>query len=107
MNRRFTKPVVIGRRISVQTGVKTVRSIMREHLRESHMTIKGDLARILGITAVGAASLMTHKNPLAPQHIDAFIEGMKLDDFDALELRLLGAIEAGWQVGALKKHTRI
>ena len=106
--RRSTQPIVCGRRISVQTsGVKTVRSIIREHLRYAGLTIKHDLARMLGITPVGAASLMTKKHPLAPQHIDVFIEAMKLDEFDALELRLRGAIEAGWQVAALVKHTRI
>ena len=30
--------------------------------------------------------------------LDRIIDGLKLDDFDAYELRLAGAIEAGWQL---------
>lgn len=98
------RPIVAGRRAVYYRGTRSVRSIIREHLRFHKMTIKGDLARILRISPIGAASLMTKKHPLAPQQVDAFIEEMKLDEFDAYELRLLGAMEAGWQ---LNKGERI
>lgn len=43
------------------------------------------------------------KTPLPPQYVDAFIEALRLDEFDAAELRLQAAIEAGWQLHHLKK----
>lgn len=92
------KPVVAGRRLVVPTRVRTVRDKIREYLAFEHLTIKHDLSRMLGISPVGAASLMTKRFPLAPQHIDAIVDGLRLDEFDAHELRLMGAIEAGWQL---------
>jgi len=95
---KYTKPVVVGRRIVVPTGPKTARAIIRRHLALERMTITYDLSAILGISKQGAKSLMTKRFPLAPQHIDKFIVKMKLDDFDAFELRFQAALEAGWQL---------
>ena len=36
--------------------------------------------------------------PLPPQHVEASITHLGLDEFDANELRLLAAREAGWQI---------
>ena len=44
------------------------------------------------------------KTPLPPQYVDAFITALKLDEFDALELRLQAAIESGWQLAELKER---
>lgn len=77
--------------------------MIREHLYFEKLTIKYDLSRMLSIAPISANTLMTKKFPLAPQHIDAFIDAMKLDKEDALTLRLQGAIESGWQLTAMKK----
>ncbi len=38
--------------------------------------------------------------PLAPAHVEGAIRILKLDDFDANELRLVAAREAGWMIDA-------
>lgn len=96
---RATHPVLIGmRRIVPKDRPKTVRDIIRRHLALDRLSIKGDLANMLGMHPVSAAALMGKKYAIAPQYIDRFITEMKLDEFDAHELRLAGAIEAGWQL---------
>ena len=95
---RFARKRVIKRWLVVLPTKKTVRNLIREHLAFERKTIKQDFSRMLGIAEQSAASMMTKTYPLAPQHIDAFIEGMKLDEWDANELRLQGAIESGWQI---------
>lgn len=108
INYRKTQPVLGGRRIVTPSDtVRTVRHIMREHLAFHRMTFTYDLSAMLGIANRSAVTMMNKKYPIAPQHIDAFIEGMKLDEFDALELRLQGAIEYGWQLTPLKKHAKV
>lgn len=76
----------------------TARDIIRRHLRLERLTIKGDLSRVLSLKPQSTASLMTKKFPLTPHHIEAIIRGLKLDDFDAYELRRQAAIEAGWRI---------
>ena len=76
----------------------TARDIIRRHLRLERLTIKGDLSRVLSLKPQSAASLMTKKFPLTPHHIEAIVRGLKLDDFDAYELRRQAAIEAGWRI---------
>lgn len=89
---------VLKRWMKVNPSLRTVRAIMREHLAFARMTITGDLSSMLGLTPDSARSFMTKTNPIAPQYVDLFIERMKLDEWDANELRLRGAIEAGWQI---------
>lgn len=87
-----------GRRIKVPKQVKTTRDLMRRHLREEG----ADYDALMKAWNMTRKEYITHrlwrKTPLSPQYIDAFIEAMRLDEFDALELRRLGAIEAGWQI---------
>lgn len=41
---------------------------------------------------------MYETRPLTPQMVDAAIDMLQLDDFDANELRKRGALEAGWVI---------
>lgn len=66
-----------------------------------------DLAGPWNVRPATVKTIMHHGRPLAPQHIDAFIEFLKLDEFDALELRIQGAIEAGWQIKPIKQKARL
>lgn len=90
----------MGRPITLEPGnPRTVRAIMREHLRFAKMDIYNDLSRILGVSGLYAGTLMRRqKYAIVPSRIDRFIEAMQLDEFDANELRWQGAIEAGWKL---------
>lgn len=93
-----------GRKITVQKNPKDVRAILRRHLREEGKTIGGDLSKAWGMTANSAhrrfyaEGSKRRTRALTPQMIDAAIEMLRLDEFDAQELRLQGAIEAGWRL---------
>lgn len=41
---------------------------------------------------------MYETRPLTPQMVDAAIDMLQLDDFDANELRKRAALEAGWVI---------
>lgn len=87
-----------GRRIKVPNSVKTVRDMLRRHLKEEGRT-QGSLATVWDMKPDTVKRMFwDRKRPFAPQHIDAFIEALKLDEFDAMELRWQAAIEAGWQL---------
>lgn len=87
-----------GRRVKVPRYVKTVRDIMRRHLFEGSVDMK-DLAGPFDMQVGTVKRLFWDKSrPLSPQYIDAFVEFMGLDEFDAQELRWQGSIEAGWQL---------
>lgn len=87
-----------GRKIAVKRNPKTARDVMRRHLREEGHTIAA-LARVWDMHPTSAyRRFYEPERPLSPQYIEAFIEWLKLDDFDAYELRYLGAIESGWQI---------
>lgn len=91
-----------GRRVSVPKSVRTVRDLIRRHLREEGHD-QAALAAPWRVLPGSVKTIMCHGRPLSPQYIDAAIEFFKLDEFDALELRLQGAIEAGWQIQQLAK----
>ena len=93
-----SRQLVGGKRVQVPPQVRSVRDMIRRHLALDRLTIKWDLSRMLGITPDAAHYIMTHKHAIAPRRIEQFIAGMKLDDFDAHELRYQAAIEAGWQL---------
>lgn len=86
-----------GRRIKVPKTVRTVRDLLRRHMREEGVNLK-DLGPVWNMKHQSVKAVMHHRRPISPQYIDAFIEAMKLDEFDANELRVLGAIEAGWNI---------
>ena len=90
-----------GRKITVKRNPKTVRDIMRRHLREEGKRIV-DLCPVRDMHANSAYRRFYDKRPMTPQMIDAFIALLRLDHEDASELRLFAAIEAGWQLNHLK-----
>jgi hypothetical protein len=91
-----------GRRVRVPKSIRTARDLIRRHLREEGHELRS-LAAPLNVKPESVKTIMHHGRPLAPQHVDAIIEYLKLDEFDALELRLQGAIEAGWQIQDMQK----
>lgn len=109
------KRYAAGRRVRVPSKVKTVRDLLRRHLREEGYNVT-ELHRPWNIKPQSVKTVLHPRRALSPQYIDAAIEFFKLDEFDALELRLHGAIEAGWQitpaldaaiqVGAIQKDRR-
>lgn len=78
-------------------GVRTARDLMRRHLREERLTIRS-LCPTWNMHENSVYRRFYDKRPFTPQMIDGFIELAKLDEFDAYELRLQAAIEAGWQL---------
>src|SRR5687768_13529605 len=99
----FTKNVG-GRPIAVPKQIRTARDLIRRHLREERKTVK-QFSEFIGYAK--PTNLYEYfyrtKRYLPPQIIDAAIEFLKLDEFDALELRIKGAIEAGWQIQDIEK----
>lgn len=92
-----------GRAITVPRVIATARDIMRRHLREEGWRMQ-DLGEHWNVLPGTVKFIFWKKTPLPPQYVDAFIDALKLDEFDALELRLQAAIEAGWQLLPLKPH---
>lgn len=99
----FTKNVG-GRPLVIPKYVRSLRDLMRRHLREEKKTVKAFSA------FVGYATPNTMydyfyrvKRPIPPAIVDALIDFLKLDEFDADEIRLCGAIESGWQLRSLLK----
>lgn len=88
-----------GRKITVEKNPITVRALMRRHLREHGKTIGNDLAGWWNVKYNSAYRIMYRPDsPLSPQYISAFVDGIGLDEFDATELYLRGAIEAGYAI---------
>lgn len=87
-----------GRPLKADSNPRSARSILRRHLRQSGFTISGSLAKWWNIHPTSAYRLMYSKRKLAPQYILAAIKGLKLDDFDAQDLILQAAREAGWPI---------
>lgn len=87
----------IGRPIQYRRDVRTVRDHLRRHLREEGQQMQ-NLAAAWGVTKHTVYALFNVDRPLPPQHVEASIAHLGLDDFDANELRLLAAREAGWQI---------
>lgn len=86
-----------GRRIRVPKKVVSVRDMMRRHLYEERRD-QGSLAKAWNVKPATVKSIFMHGRPISPQYIDAFVEDLGLDEFDAQQLRWHGAIEAGWQL---------
>lgn len=91
-----------GRKITVKKNPKTVRDIMRRHLREEGKRII-DLCPAWNMHENSAYRRFYDTRPMTPQMIDSFAELLKLDSEDTNELRLFAAIEAGWQLDHLKE----
>ena len=87
-----------GRRIRVKKNPVTARDLLRRHLREEGMRIAPDLSTAWKMHPTSAYRRMYEMRPFTPQMIDAAVELLKLDEFDANELRKRAANEAGWQI---------
>ncbi|WP_258077840.1 hypothetical protein [Xanthomonas arboricola] len=86
-----------GRPIRVPVGKATVRQVLKRHLLEEGKRIQ-DLAEPWQCCVQNVYDRLSRGRVLAPGHIDAAIAFLRLDEFDAAELRLLGAREAGWNI---------
>ena len=86
-----------GRTITVEPNPKTTRALLRRHLKEERKRII-DLSPVWGMHDNSTYRRFYDARPFTPQMIDSAITYLRLDDFDAHELRRLGAIEAGWQL---------
>ena len=86
-----------GRPIRVPRQVNSVRAMLRRHLREEGRRMQ-DLAPAWKCSKGNVYDYFWSQRPFSPQHIEAAIEFLQLDEFDAAELRLQGAREAGWRI---------
>src|SRR5690606_24940225 len=86
-----------GRPIRVPRTVNSVRAILRRHLHEEGRRMQ-DLAEPWQCKKVTVYGVFHDARPISPQHIDAAIAWLQLDEFDAAELRVQGAREAGWKI---------
>lgn len=88
-----------GRGIKVKKTPKDVRDLIRRHLKEEGLQIGRDLAKWWGVHPHTAYRRMyDFRRPFTPTYIEQAIEGLGLDEFDANELRLFGARDAGWAI---------
>jgi len=86
-----------GRPIRVPRQVNSVRAMLRRHLREEGRRMQ-DLAEPWQCRKTTVYDMFWDSRAFSPQHIDAAIAWLHLDEFDAAELRLQGAREAGWKI---------
>ena len=86
-----------GRPIRIPRGPNTVRVLLRRHLKEEWRRMQ-DIAEAWGCKPGNVYDYFWADRPFSPQHIEACITMLKLDDFDANELRMQGAREAGWNI---------
>lgn len=91
-----------GRKIAVEKRPKSVRAVMRRHLREEGKRIV-DLAPVWDMSENSVYRRFYDDRPMQPQHIESFAAFVKLDDLDARELYHLGALEAGWRIGPMQE----
>lgn len=76
----------------------TAREIIRRHLHEAGMQIQ-DLAPVWGIKRFSVWRVFTRTDQrLLPGQVESLIAHLHLDAFDANELRLAAAREAGYPI---------
>lgn len=81
---------------------RDVRSLIRRHLREEGKTVETHLAKWWNMHPHSAHRRMYDLDRvLSPVHIEAVVQGLKLDKDDARELYHLAALEAGFKIGPL------
>ena len=88
-----------GRRVRVPRTIRTVRDMIRKHLYDAGVT-QGDLGPVWNVKPATVKTIMMRKapRPMSSQYIDAVVEFLKLDDFDATELHRQAAREAGYKI---------
>lgn len=87
-----------GRKLAVVKLPVTTRDLLRRHLREEGLRIVPELSTAWNMHGNSAYRRMYDSRPFTPQMVDAAIELLHLDDFDANELRKRAAYEAGWRI---------
>ncbi|WP_243350834.1 hypothetical protein [Stenotrophomonas acidaminiphila] len=102
MPRKRTRPANMGRavsphRVRVRRGQDTARAIIKRHFREEGRQMM-ELVDAWNCTRGHVYDLFCKDRPLAPAHVEGAIRILKLDDFDANELRMVAAREAGWMI---------
>jgi len=76
----------------------TARDTLRRHLHEARHDLKW-LAAAWGCKTFSVWRVFQRTDrPLQPHHIEGAITTLQLDEFDANELRLRAAREAGWKI---------
>lgn len=86
-----------GQPIRIPVGPTTTRQIIKRHFREEGVRLN-TLTGPWRCTSHNVYSTLCRSRPLAPGHIEGAIAILGLDEFDANELRLQAAREAGWQI---------
>lgn len=88
-----------GRRVKVPKSVRSVRDMIRKHLYDNRIA-QGDLGPVWNVRPATVKTIMMRKNPrpMSSQYIDALVEFLKLDDFDATALHRQAAREAGYKI---------
>jgi len=88
-----------GRRIVLPVIVRTVRDMIRHHLYAEGKT-QGSLAGPWNCKPETVKTIMSRRSgrPMSSQYIDAVVEYLKLDDFDATKLHKQAAREAGYKI---------
>ena len=87
-----------GRKIAVKKLPVTTRDLLRRHLHEEGKRIVPELATAWNMHPNSTYRRMYDPRPFTPQMIDAAAEMLRLDAFDANELRKRAAYEAGWRI---------
>lgn len=76
----------------------TARDMLRRHLHDAGRTLDS-LATAWNCRRFSVWRVFQRtERPLQPHHVEAAITDLSLDDFDANELRLCAAREAGWAI---------
>jgi len=96
---RFAAGRVVIKKV---THVRTLRDMIRKHVADAGLLLadlhvpwkcKPNTVRCLMCNAADR-----NKRPLSSQYIDALVDYLKLDEFDATELYRQGAREAGYAI---------
>lgn len=76
----------------------TARDLLRRHLHEARLDLKW-LAGAWGCKPFSVWRCFQRvEAPMQPRQIEAAITALELDEFDANEIRLTAAREAGWKI---------
>lgn len=76
----------------------TARDLLRRHLHEDGRWLSS-LAEAWGCQEFSVWRVFQRvQRPLQPHHVEGAIVALQLDEFDANELRLVAAREAGWAI---------
>lgn len=87
-----------GRKIKVDKNPRSVRALMRRHLREEGKRMI-DLAPVWDMHENSLYRRFYDNRPFPPQYVTQFVKFLQLDEFDAFELHAQAAREHGFELG--------